>query len=88
MNNNNNNNINRKLESALAGMNKRDLQNLVRSAKNSGVLSRLSESDKKRIMDEFSRLDTNQIRQKLSKLNMNDFSRMNVNDIIKNLNNL
>lgn len=85
---NNNNNINRKLESALAGMNKRDLQNLVRSAKSSGVLSRLSESDKKRIMDEFSRLDTNQIRQKLSRLNMNDFSRMNVNDIIKNLNNL
>ncbi len=83
-----NNNVNRKLESVLSGMNKRELQGLMRSVKNSGVLSRLSESDKRRIINEFASLDTNEIRSKLSKLNVNDLSRLSVNDIIKKINNL
>ena len=83
-----NNNVNRKLESVLSGMNKRELQGLMRSVKNSGVLSRLSENDKRRIINEFASLDTNEIRSKLSKLNVNDLSRLSVNDIIKKINNL
>lgn len=83
-----NNNVNRKLESVLSGMNKRELQGLMRSVKSSGVLSRLSESDKRRIINEFASLDTNEIRSKLSKLNVNDLSRLSVNDIIKKINNL
>lgn len=83
-----NNNVNRKLESVLSSMNKRELQGLMRSVKNSGVLSRLSESDKRRIINEFASLDTNEIRSKLSKLNVNDLSRLSVNDIIKKINNL
>lgn len=83
-----NNNVNRKLESVLSGMNKRELQGLMRSVKNSGVLSRLSESDKRRIINEFASLDTNEIRSKLSKLNVNDLSRLSVNDIIKKINKL
>ena len=83
-----NNNVNRKLESVLSGMNKRELQGLMRSVKSSGVLSRLSENDKRRIINEFASLDTNEIRSKLSKLNVNDLSRLSVNDIIKKINKL
>lgn len=80
-----NNNLNRKVESILSGMNRNDLQRLMSMTKNSGLANRLTEADKQKILNEFSKLDTNQVKRKLAGLNSNDLSKMSADDIVRKL---
>jgi len=80
-----NNNFNKKLENVLSSMNPAELQRLMKFAKGSQISSRLSESDKRKIMEEFSGLDTNMIKGKLSSLKAEDLSGLSVDEILRKI---
>lgn len=83
-----NNNINQKLEEVLKKLNPNDIKNLAMSPAIQGILRNLSQSDKEKLIREFSTLDSKEIRRKLNSANFNSFKGMSADEIIKKLKNL
>lgn len=83
-----NNDINSKLNSILSGMSPKDVQQIMHLAKTSGVASKLTPAERERIINEFSKLDTQEIKRKMSKLNPSDLSKLSTDELIKKLRSL
>ena len=83
-----NKDLNSKISNILSGLNSKDIQNLVNAAKKGGIDKKLSQTDYQKIINEFSKLDSNEIKRKLSSVNPSDISKLSADDIIKKLRNL
>lgn len=83
-----NNDINSKINSILSGMNARDVQQIMQLAKSSGVVSKLTQAEREKIINEFSKLDTGEIKRKMSKLNPSELSGISADELIKKLRSL
>ena len=82
------NNLNAKINNILSGLNNKELQNLVNAAKKSGIDKKLSQSDLKKIMGEFSKLDPNEIKRKISSVNSSEISKLSADELINKIKNL
>ena len=80
-----NNDISSKLNSILSAMDPKDLQKLVQMTKNSGIASRLTPTDRQKLINEFAKLDSADIKKKLSSLNSADLSKLSADDLIRKL---
>ncbi len=83
-----NNNINSKINNILSGMNPKDIQQIMQLAKNSGAVSKLTPAQRERIINEFSKLDANEIKRKISKINASEISKLNADELMAKLRNL
>lgn len=83
-----NNNINSKINNILSGMNPKDVQQIMQLAKNSGAVSKLTPAQRERIINEFSKLDANEIKRKISKINASEISKLNADELMAKLRNL
>ncbi len=83
-----NNNLNSKISNILSGLSNKDLQNLINTAKKSGIDKKLSQADYQKLINEFSKLDTNEIKKKLSSVNTEEISKLSTDELIKKLRNL
>lgn len=83
-----NNNINSKINNILSGMNPKDVQQIMQLAKNSGAASKLTPAQRERIINEFSKLDANEIKRKISKINASEISKLNADELMAKLRNL
>ncbi len=57
-------------------------------AKNSGVASKLTPSERERLINEFSKLDASEIKRKMSKVNSQELSKLSADELIKKLRSL
>lgn len=83
-----NNDINSKINNILSGMSPKDVQQIMQLAKNSGAVSKLTPAQRERIINEFSKLDTAEIKRKMSKINASEISKLNADELIAKLRNL
>lgn len=83
-----NNDINSKINSILSGMSAKDVQQIMQMAKNSGVASKLTPSERERLINEFSKLDASEIKRKMSKVNSQELSKLSADELIKKLRSL
>lgn len=83
-----NNDINSKINSILSGMSAKDMQQIMQLAKTSGVVSKLTPAERERIINEFSKLDSNEIKRKMSNLNPSELSKLSADELIKKLRSL
>lgn len=83
-----NNNINKKLEEVLKKLNPNDIKNLATSPAVQSIMKNLNESDKEKLIREFSSLNSSDIQRKLNSVNLNSFRGINADEIIKKLKNL
>lgn len=83
-----NNNINSKINNILSGMSPKDVQQIMQLAKNSGAVSKLTPAQRERIINEFSKLDANEIKRKISKINASEISKLNADELMAKLRNL
>lgn len=83
-----NNDINSKINNILSGMGPKDVQQIMQLAKNSGAVSKLTPAQRERIINEFSKLDTAEIKRKMSKINASEISKLNADELIAKLRNL
>lgn len=83
-----NNNINKKLEEVLKKLNPNDIKNLAMSPAVQSIMKNLNQSDKEKLIREFSSLSSTDIQKKLSSANLNSFHGLNADEIIKKLKNL
>ncbi len=82
------NDINSKINTILSGMSAKDVQQIIHLAKTTGVASKLTNSERERIINEFSKLDTEEIKRKMSKINPSDLSKLSGDELIKKLRSL
>ena len=75
-----NNDMNSKLNSILSNMSQKDLQNLIRMTKESSILSRLTPADRQKLINEFSKLDSGEIKRKLSSINSSELSKISADE--------
>ena len=83
-----NNDISSKINNILSGMNAKDMQQLLQLAKTSGIASKLTQSERERIINEFSKLDTKEIKRKMSEINPDDLKKLSADELIKKLRSL
>lgn len=83
-----NSNINKKLEDALKKINPQDLKRLASSPSVQNIIKNLSNSDRQKLISEFSGLDSKDIQRKLNSVNLNNFKGMSADEIIKHLKSL
>ena len=80
-----NSDMSAKLNSIISGMDQQDLQKLIQMTKNSGILSRLTPTDRQKLINEFSKLDSREIKRKLSGVNSSDLSKLSADELIRKL---
>lgn len=80
-----NNNLNKKLEGVLSSVNPAELQKLMKLAKGSSIASKLSESDKQKILKEFAELDTGVLKKKLASFKAEDLNGLSADEILKRI---
>lgn len=83
-----NSNINKKLEDALKKVDPKELKRLAASKSVQNIIKNLSNSDRQKLIAEFSSLDSSEIQRKLSSANLNNFSGMSADEIIRHLKSL
>lgn len=83
-----NSDINSKINSILSGMNPKDMQQIMKMAKSSGIASKLTQAERERIINEFSKLNTNDIKRKLSKFNPDDLKKLSADQLIEKIKSL
>lgn len=83
-----NENLNKKLESALSGINVSDLKKMAQNPAVKSIIGSLNEKDKEKLIREFSSLSNTEMKQKLKDADFSKMSGMSVDDLIKKLKNL
>ncbi len=85
-------NVNKKLNDVLSGLNKDKLSNAKRSieeflASREGekIKEKLKGADKDKLIDNFMKMDTNELRKMLQKANLSNLSGIDMNNILKKL---
>ena len=83
-----NNNINKKLEDILKKINPQDLKKLASTPGIQNVIRNLSDSDRQKLISEFSTLSSDEISRKLNSKNLGSLQGMSAEQIIKKIRSL
>lgn len=83
-----NNNINKKLEDVLKKVNPQDLKKLASTPGIQNIIKSLSDSDRQKLISEFSTLSSEDISRKLNSKNLSSLKGMSAEQIIKKLKSL
>ena len=83
-----NNNINKKLEDVLKKVNPQDLKKLASTPGIQNIIKSLSDSDRQKLISEFSTLSSDDISRKLNSKNLSSLKGMSAEQIIKKLKSL